>query len=93
MQDKKDKIILFVIGILVGAVIASGVFLIYTKTNNFDNCNMPMDGELPPEIKDGESNERKKPEGDSNDSGNRSKKDNSEKETSKKANSKTKENN
>ena len=36
----KDKIILFVIGLLVGAVIATGAFYVYTtKTNSCNSSN------------------------------------------------------
>ena len=30
----KDKIMLFIIGVLVGAVIATGAFFVYTKASN-----------------------------------------------------------
>ena len=33
----KDKIVLFVIGVLVGAIIATGSFYVYTIANS--NCN------------------------------------------------------
>lgn len=35
----KDKILLFVIGLLVGAVISTGAFFIYTKANACDTNN------------------------------------------------------
>ena len=44
----KDKIILFVIGVLVGAVIATGAFYIYTTTNK--NCNNNQMNGNPPEM-------------------------------------------
>ena len=44
----KNKILIFVIGLLVGAVIATGVFYIYTIKNNncANNTQMPA-GERP----------------------------------------------
>ena len=59
----KNKILPFVIGVLVGAIIATAGFLIYEKTNN--NNEMPNmertremmnrgDGEIPPDRLDGE---------------------------------------
>jgi len=53
----KDKIIIFIIGVLVGAVISSLAFYIYTTTSNsFDNSsnNMEMNGG-PPEMPNGEN--------------------------------------
>ena len=59
----KDKILLFVIGVLVGAVIAIGAFFIYTKSscssNNGPGGNPPSmqnseNGE-PPEMPNGEN--------------------------------------
>ena len=62
----KEKIIIFIIGLLAGAVLATGGFLIYTKTNanNISNTNKThersnkgkpeMNGEQPPEMPDGE---------------------------------------
>lgn len=35
----KDKILVFVIGLLVGAILASGGFLIYEKNNSVDTQN------------------------------------------------------
>ena len=56
----KDKIIIFIIGVLVGAVLATGAFLIYTKvnSNNIEQIEqhgpMPdMNGGKPPEMPDG----------------------------------------
>ena len=49
----KDKIIMFVIGVLVGAIIATGAFYIYTSTNNSGN-NMGMNGGTPPSLPNGE---------------------------------------
>ena len=55
----KEKIIIFIVGLLVGGVIASGAFLIYTKTTD-KNCSAEttqMNGENPPEKPSGESGE------------------------------------
>ena len=65
----KDKILLFIIGVLVGAVLATGAFFIYTKvsTPSFNDRQMQggpqfsmqegQNGEMgqPPEKPDGES--------------------------------------
>ena len=59
----KDKIMMFVIGVLVGAIIATGAFYIYTSTND-NNCssdNTQMNGGQPPEMPNGEPPE--KPDG------------------------------
>ena len=59
----KDKILLFVIGVLVGAVIATGAFFIYTKSscssNNGPGGNPPSmqnsENGGPPEMPNGEN--------------------------------------
>ena len=63
----KDKIIIFVIGVLVGAVIATGAFYVYTSTNNSNNNqNMQMNGGTPPEMPSGQNGQPpEKPNGDS----------------------------
>ena len=38
----KDKIIIFVIGLLLGAIISTGAFLAYTKTSHNNNGHPPM---------------------------------------------------
>ena len=50
----KDKILIFVIGVLVGAVIATGAFYIYNKTHENYNNNTQMNGGQPPEMPSGE---------------------------------------
>ena len=59
----KKKILPFVIGVLVGAIIATAGFLIYEKTNtnnevpNMERTREMMnrgDGEIPPDRPDGE---------------------------------------
>ena len=59
----KDKILLFVIGVLVGAVIVTGAFFIYTKSscssNNGPGGNPPSmqnsENGGPPEMPNGEN--------------------------------------
>ena len=66
----KDKILTLIIGILIGAIIASAGFVLYIKTNNKNNTNQrpefvnppPMNqnqnfnqnGDMPPELPNGE---------------------------------------
>ena len=58
----KDKIILFVIGVLVGAVIATGAFLVYSnfscKNNNRD---MQMRDGNPPSMPNDNNDQRELP--------------------------------
>ena len=66
----KDKIVTFVIGILVGAIITTIGFYIYVKVNNNKNTRNPNEGmpqitnfeqrETPPEKPDGEPEENQK---------------------------------
>ena len=65
----KDKILILIIGILIGAILTTGGFIIYTKVNNNkikSNMNygprmmqngerpeMPGNGEKPPEMPEG----------------------------------------
>ncbi|MBR3353512.1 hypothetical protein IKG49_02880 [Candidatus Saccharibacteria bacterium] len=58
----KEKIILFVIGVLVGAVISTAAFFVYTKTLGTGNATsssssqqMPGGGGTPPEMPSGEN--------------------------------------
>ena len=62
--DKKDaqkeKIILFVIGVLVGAVISTAAFFVYAKTlgtssNSNSSSAQQMEGGTPPEMPSGEN--------------------------------------
>ncbi len=78
----KEKIIIFIIGVLVGAVLATGAFFIYTKVRSNNNAipnqngQMPsgnppeMNGKQPPEIPNGEKLDGEPPEkpSDENDS-------------------------
>ena len=67
----KDKIFLFVIGVLVGAVIATGTFYIYTTTlSNSNNQSTQMNGGTPPEMPSGQNGQPpEKPDGSNNDNG------------------------
>ena len=49
----KDKILIFTIGVLVGAIIATGIFYIYTSNNQ----NNQMPGGNPPSMPNGEMGE------------------------------------
>ena len=58
----KEKIILFVIGVLVGAVISTAAFFVYTKTlgtgsatSSSSSQQMPGGGGTPPEMPSGEN--------------------------------------
>lgn len=60
----KDKIIIFIIGLLVGAVIATGAIFIYSKTttcNTTNNSQMQMPGGNPPSMPSGENSENGQP--------------------------------
>ena len=48
----KDKIKIFIIGVLVGAILATGAFLIYSSSSNNQ-----MPGGNPPDIPSGENGE------------------------------------
>ena len=58
----KDKILLFVIGVLVGAVISTGAFFVYTKATTTCNTNsnnqVGMPGGNPPSMQDGQPPEK-----------------------------------
>lgn len=59
----KEKIILFIIGLLLGAVISTGAFYVYTKTNsNCSNQNTQMNGGTPPEMPNEQNNTGTPPE-------------------------------
>lgn len=64
----KDKILLFIIGMLVGAIIATAGFLIYNKvtannTTSLDQGEMVQmnNGEEPPEKPDGDGSSQEEP--------------------------------
>ena len=46
----KEKIMIFIIGVLVGAVLATGAFFIYTQNNENTNQTHQMPGGRPPEM-------------------------------------------
>lgn len=83
----KEKIIIFIIGVLVGAVLATGAFFIYTKVSSNNNAitttqngQMPsgnppdMNGEQPPEMPNGEKPDGEPPEKPSGESNNQTEK-------------------
>ncbi len=61
----KDKILLFVIGVLVGAIISTGAFFVYTKvttscnTNSNNQIGMPRGN--PPSMQDRQSKQNGEP--------------------------------
>ena len=69
----KDKIILFIIGVLVGAVITTGAFYVYSiSSNNCSNNNTQMNGGQPPEMPSGQSGQNSQPPEMPNNSSNQS---------------------
>jgi len=56
----KDKIFMFIIGALVGAIVATGAFYIYTSTTKTTDCSSEerFKGGEPPEMPSGENGER-----------------------------------
>ena len=71
----KDKILLFIIGILLGAIIATGAFFVYSNcSNSTSNQNTSMPGGTPPSMPNGQSGENgqppEKPSDDNNESTN-----------------------
>ena len=69
----KDKILVFIIGLLIGAVVTASGFLVYeknnkntTQTQNQTQTQRQMmerpNGETPPEKPDGENNNGSRPE-------------------------------
>ena len=55
----KEKILLFIIGVLVGAVISTAAFFVYTKTlgTSSNNSSMQMRGGTPPERPSGQDDQ------------------------------------
>ncbi len=54
----KDKLLLFIIGVLVGAVISTGAFITFSVTNNSNKVNnqgFQMNGGTPPGMPGGSS--------------------------------------
>ena len=61
----KDKIMVFIIGLLLGAVIATGAFYVYTKTSTKCECSTQNVGE-PPQMPNGQNGTPpEKPDGES----------------------------
>lgn len=58
----KDKIILFIIGVLVGAIISTGAFLVYTKANNKGFNDIKMQGRQPQSVHMGQNGNGNPPE-------------------------------
>ena len=57
----KDKFLLFIIGVLVGAIISTGAFFAYTKATtacNNSNNQMRMPGGNPPSMQDRQSGQQ-----------------------------------
>lgn len=54
----KDKILIFIIGVLLGSIISTGAIYIYTVANNSNNSNnqTQMNGGQPPEMNNGQQN-------------------------------------
>ena len=55
----KDKILLFIIGLLSGAIISTGIFYIYLATNDSNSCDnneiqMQMPGGNPRDMQNGQ---------------------------------------
>ena len=60
----KDKIIIFTIGLLVGTVISTGAFYVYSITSGKCDCssqNTGMNGGQPPEMPGGQQGENGQP--------------------------------
>ena len=60
----KDNILLFVIGVLLGAIITTGAFFTYTVATNSSKCDnqtMQMGGGQPPEMPNGQQNQNGQP--------------------------------
>lgn len=70
----KDNILIFIIGVLLGACIATGAFFVYSTTNNTCNNNQTMEmggasqGQMgePPEKPDGDNGQPPEKPGENN---------------------------
>lgn len=66
----KDKILLFIIGLLVGAIIATGAFYVYNKSTSTcttnSNTQMSLPGGNPPSMSDNQNGEPPAKPGESN---------------------------
>ena len=65
----KDKLLLFIIGVLVGAIIATGAFYVYNKSTSTcttNNTQMSLPGGNPPSMSDNQNGEPPAKPGESN---------------------------
>ena len=63
----KEKILVFVIGVLVGAVISTGAFLVYTKTTSCNNNkHIGMPGDTPPSMPNNQNGAPERPNNENN---------------------------
>ena len=55
----REKFIIFIVGLLLGAIISTGSIYLYTVANgaNNNNQNMQMNGGNPPSMPNGENNQ------------------------------------
>ena len=51
----KDKILLFIIGVLTGAILATGTFYAYSKINSSNDTQPGMNGGTPPSMPNGQN--------------------------------------
>ena len=51
----KDKIMVFIIGLLLGAILATGAFYLFVNNSNDCNQSSQMTGGQPPEMPDGQT--------------------------------------
>ena len=60
----KDKIVIFIVGLLLGAIISTASIYVYTlanNSNNNNNMNTQMNGGNPPSMPNGQSNGNMQP--------------------------------
>ncbi|MBR6948590.1 MAG: hypothetical protein IKH54_00215 [Bacilli bacterium] len=60
----KDKILLFIVGVLIGAIISTGSFYIYTtiiNKCNYSNQSTQVEGGSPPQMPGGQDSENGQP--------------------------------
>jgi len=55
----KDKFIIFILGVMIGAAISTGAFFVYTKTINTNSTGsqMQMPNGTPPSMPNGDNSE------------------------------------
>ena len=95
----KEKIMIFIIGLLSGAIISTGAFYLYTSTTNNCDCSnqsTKINSGQPPEMPNGEKPDGEPPEKPNGESGQeppeKPSDDTNQKESSKNATSDTNEN-